>query len=283
MKDDKGRTLLASMLVEQQEGGFSLSFLEEIKVLVERHGADPQIPDFKGCSSLHHLAASSCGQGLKTWVQQEEDKDHRKELDAMLAIVRYLNEKRVSPWVPDNNGDFPITVALTTKSTWRYGHRMANMELVRLLLDMMLTEVPSFVEKHPGIEDQFEKGVAAMIRIFAVNLSLPGAVESLEVFNQLVTLVNRLVSEGVLAGVHFLDKVEEDQTTRLTIFSSLCTAYCSSPLSKTYKGEPSELGVEVEPSRCHVPGEASSKWAEEEAQCWEAGCKIISTWVSECK
>ena len=273
MKDDKGRTLLASMLVEQQGGGFSMNFLNEIKVLVERHGADPQLADFGGRSSLHHLAASACGPGLKAWVQQKEDKDHRKELDAMLAIATYLNKTGVSTWLADNNGDFPITIALTTKSTWRYGHRMANMELVKLLLDMMLTDLPT-LEATSAVEGQFEKGIAAVVRSFAVNLSLPGAVESLEVFNQLVTLVKRLVSQGALAGFHFLDKLEEDQTRGLTIFASCCNAYCSSPLSKKYQGEPSELGVKV-------PGEASSKWAEEEARCWEAGCRIISTWVSE--
>ena len=79
MKDDKGRTLLASMLVEQQGGGFSMNFMDEIKVLVERHGADPQLSDFGGRSSLHHLAASACGPGLKPWLQQKEDQDHRKE------------------------------------------------------------------------------------------------------------------------------------------------------------------------------------------------------------
>ena len=192
MKDDKGRTLLSSMLVEQQGGGFSMNFLEEIKVLVERHGADPQLPDFGGRTSLHHLSASSCSQGLKTWVKKE-GVDHRKELDAMLAIATYLNNRGVSPWEADANGDYPVTIALSAKSTWRFGQRMANMELVRLLIEMMLTDLPSLAA-NPPTEGQLEKGVAAMVRSFAVNLSLPGAVESQEVLKQLVTLVRLCIT-----------------------------------------------------------------------------------------
>ena len=256
VRDDKGRSLLLAMLVGQQQGGFSMSLLDEVKVLVERHGAQPGLVDYQGQSALHHLAATTFGQALKPW-----EKEDKEELVAFLAVTSYLLERGVSPWMADAEGDLPITLALATNSISKYGRRVPNMELIKLLLANMVDKVAQ------QSDERLETTMERLMTSFAANTNVIFSVQSLEIFHSLSTIMDVLRKGQQLSGMEFLDKVDDQSQTDLTLFAKLCKSYYNSSLScQNHQGDKDELG--------------SREWKDVVAECWDAGCALLKAWIT---
>ena len=255
MRDEKGRTLLASMLVDQQEGGFCLSLLDDIKVLVEKHGAKADLVDFQGRNALHHLTSSTFRDGLRPWIE-----DDKAQVKAMMLIASYLLEKGLSPWVADKEGDFPVSLVLAQRSLRCLGQRVANIELVQLLLRKMLE---TSLEQ---AQDGLELGLKRMLRTFSEHFSLVGLESNLETFTAMAEVTEKMLELGKVSEIDFLDTVDPTKTSKngLTIFSNLCRSYISSSWALTDQEE--EL--------------QGRKFADVEVDCWERGCSLLLTWIT---
>ena len=127
MKDDQGRTVLMNMMVDKT--CYTSQQAEEIKMLVDVHGADCHLRDNSGQTLLHHLASPR--------ITNCANKSHLiPQWNIINDLADYFLRKGVSPLEKDRDGEVPLVSALET-SVSLDSLSLKNKKLIDLFIRQM--------------------------------------------------------------------------------------------------------------------------------------------------
>ena len=139
MKDDKGRTILLNMMVDQTD--YTDGLFEDMKKIVEKCGADPKLKDYEGKSALHFLANSR--------ITKANDDEKKIQIKFIKDITTYFIKKGLSTFDEDESGNFPLVYAFRNQHNCDgYSqYQTGNIELINLLLGDMIKNLKEISAK----------------------------------------------------------------------------------------------------------------------------------------
>ena len=214
MKDDHGRTVLMNMMVDKT--CYTSQQVEEIKMLVDVHGADCHLRDNSGQNILHHLASPRITNCAK-----------KSELISQWNIINdladYFLRKGVSALEKDTGGAVPLVSALRTSVSLDSNLRLKNKKLISLLtrqMEQTLTEGQTSIEVKEA-----EQIIAKIVEAFVSNIELCNISDDLEQFQDIINLIKLMLSLKMLESTGFLDRVDDSLSGSLTLFQLLCRTF----------------------------------------------------------
>ena len=196
--------------------------VEEIKMLVDSHGADCSLRDNLGQNLLHHLASPRISCDNKT--------DLVSQWNIINDLADYFLRKGVSALEKDTGGAVPLVSALRTSVSLDSNLRLKNKKLISLLVRQMeqtLTEGQTSIEVKEA-----ELIIAKIMEAFVSNIELCNITDDLEQFQDIINLIKLMLSLNMLEGTGFLDRVDHSLSGSLTLFELLCRTF-----SKKSKGQ----------------------------------------------
>ena len=107
VRDDKGRSILLTMVIESD---LSSRALAEIQDLIEHRGADPKMCDFEGKNALHHLASRKLS--ISDPWNPDTVAGLKDQFEAQLRGVRLFLRHGCSTFDIDKFGTMPVEVAM---------------------------------------------------------------------------------------------------------------------------------------------------------------------------
>ena len=141
-KNDKGRTVIMTILIETLENGSSLTeeLFSEITDLVENCNADASVQDKFKRNILHYLSAWEISlHSSYSFFDPNPTNDDSKSLKMrfQMKFVKYFLKHGCDPWQIDEEGDIPLSRAFKTKCSL-YAR---NYPLIELLLNSMMDQL----------------------------------------------------------------------------------------------------------------------------------------------
>lgn len=212
MKDDSGKTILMNMIAGQH---FPDTLIEEVKNLVEKCDANPNVIDNEGQNILHHLAQA---------VPKDEDGNCIGDMKQILHLVKYFISKRVDVFEADVKNCIPLVYAL--QNDFQASGKTRSFELIYYLLDEMLqrAEINPSVHLNPSNVQNICKEV---LETFVTKIKLMDILEYVNINEQIRKLMKILWNQSY----DFLEKVDEN-SEGLTTFGKMCCQYTKSKIPK---------------------------------------------------
>ena len=216
VKDDKGRTILLNMLVDNEEGLTKAKY-DEIKSFILDYKADPNCVDNDGKNALHYIAA----------IKPQRDENRKNFFQNFKDLINFFLEQNVSTTKADNENKTPIQIAFTNKfrihvTSDNWHETKAHFGRIANLLKYMIKAIKK--------GDLLSKGVAlVLMKDFFNSIDTDQMKEYHSSFKSLMELMSL-----DNCGVSFLDELcisgEGEYAQNWTVFSELCKSYCNTNL-----------------------------------------------------
>ena len=217
MKDDSGKTILLNMIAGQQH--FPDTLIEEVKNLVEKCDANPNVKDNEGRNILHHLAQA---------VPKDEDGNCIGDMKQILNLVKYFICKGIDVFETDLKDCIPLVHAF--QNDIQASGKTRNFDLIYYLLDEMLqrTGIDASIHLNPSNVQNICKEV---LETFVTKIKLIDILEHVTIYEKIRKLMKILWSLHLLVDHDFLEKVDES-SEGLTTFGKMCCQYTNSQIPK---------------------------------------------------
>ena len=210
VKDDKGRTILLNMLVDNEEG-LTNAKCDEIKSFVIDYKADPHCVDNDGKNPLHYIAA----------IEPQGDENRKNFFQNFKDLINFFLEQNVSTTKADNENKTPIQIAFTNK----FRHVTNNYQEKSKVHFGRITDLLKSMKKAINKGDFLSKSVAqVLMKDFFISIDTNQMKDYLSTFKTLMDLMSLVDFD-----VSFLDELcvsgEGEYATNWTVFSELCKIY----------------------------------------------------------
>ena len=145
-KDDKGRTVILTMLAEiNQEKPLTADMFDEISDMVNRRGADLTIVDNDGKNGLHWLCGFNPRPQFEA-IPQDQTAEAKKQLKEwneqkklQVKFIDFFLSKGCCPMQVDTSNNFPITSVISCTGSDKFGKK--NYDLLNKMVDAMETKI----------------------------------------------------------------------------------------------------------------------------------------------
>ena len=225
-KDDKGRTVILSMLAEvNNEKRLTEELYSEIVDMVERRGADAKVIDNDKNNALHFLCSYNTVPCLEAGVSLKKEWLENKKL--LEKFVKFFIKKGASVLQLNTSFMLPFNNAQVRVDSFS----RKNYQILNILTDAM----NSAAKGHDAPKLEFEKNKANPLHAYLNDLSFVGIEEEFELFKSLMVCFNSLNKKGLIAP-HMDTLIEGTQSSKdgKTPFMVLCNGYAGIQLKSSF-------------------------------------------------
>ena len=205
-----------NMMVDKTS--YTLQQVEEIRMLVEVHGADCHLRDNSGQNILHQLASPRI-------TNCDKKSDLISQWNIINDLADFFLRKGVSPLEKDRDGAVPLVSALRTSVSLDSVDSLSlkNKNLIDLLIRQM--EITLNDGQTSIKEEDAEEIIAKIMEAFVSNIELCSVSDDLEQFKDIVNLIKLMLSLKMIESTGFLDRVDDSLSGSLTLFELLCRTF----------------------------------------------------------
>ena len=236
MRDDDGRTILMNMINGQEN--FTSTLREEVKTLIERHGANSLLKDNSNKNMLHYLAEaipkhkdSSDGSHPFSNYSLKDNGSPILHSEHIILLAKYFIDKGCSVFEIDINEKIPLIYAL--ENDYEVQNSTRSFALVNLFLDEMMKKMlKMMIEKSIAGSNVF-KMLQHLLQTFVRKIKLRDIEEYSFIFRKLRPLYKEMMRLNIWEALDVFDKVDE-KSNDVTLFGKLCSQYtkCYHPKNK---------------------------------------------------
>ena len=216
VRDDKGRTILLSMLNDNGEP-FPEDKLKEVFSFIKEQKADPGAIDNQGNNALHYIMSH----------KQNNEPNVKSFMSRILKLVNFFLSQGVSVYQTNKDGLLPVQVGFSNKySQGKGGEEEEESNPHFQALSLLILKMREEKVLLPGnIETLFRN----LVRDFFAETGVKFAAEYLEIFKEICSLIQDRVAVRELNSLGFMDLEYStstgDHTSKYTVFSKLCEKY----------------------------------------------------------